>query len=59
MKYSVISGELVVKRKLQPVSMHGEKKKRGEVMEGRKSWLVGGVWCGVGWGGLKKALFQF
>jgi len=51
-KYIVISGELVVKRKLQPVSIHGEKK-RGEMMEGRQSWLVGG------WGRLKKALFQF
>lgn len=49
MKCGVISGELVVQRKLRPVSLQGEKKKRGEMMEGRQKWLArrlggGGVW---------------
>lgn len=43
MKYSVISGEQVVKRKLQPISVHGEKKKKNGVIEGRQSWLVSKV----------------
>ena len=43
MKRSVISGELVDQRKLRSVSLRGEKKKRGEMMEGkerRQSWVV-------------------
>lgn len=42
MKHSVISGERVVQGKLRPVSLQGEKKKRGERMEGRQKWLVVG-----------------
>lgn len=56
MKRSVISGELVVQGKLRPVSLHGEKKKRGERMEERREAEVVG---GGGGGRLKKALFQF
>lgn len=40
-KHTVISGELVAKRKLQLVSISGEKKKKGDVMERRHCWLVG------------------
>ena len=43
MKRSVISGELVDQRKLWSVSLRGEKKKRGEMMEGkerRQRWVV-------------------
>lgn len=57
MKRGVISGELVVQGKLRPVSLQGEKKKRGERMEGWQKWFAGG-WSGVVLG-LKKALFQF
>lgn len=42
MKHGVISGELLVQRKLWTVSLQGEKK-RGEMMEGkegRQGWLV-------------------
>ena len=44
MKHAVISGELVVQRKLRSVSLQGEKKKRSEMVIGRKYWmeLVGG-----------------
>ena len=39
-KHKVISGELVVKRKLQLVSISGEKKEKGDMMERRQNWLV-------------------
>lgn len=49
MKRSVVSGERVVQGKLRPVSLQGEKKKRGERMEERRESRSG--WClGVGGG---------
>lgn len=35
-KYSVISGEILAQKKLRPVSMQGENKKKGEMMEGKE-----------------------
>lgn len=48
MKHSVVSGERVVQGKLRPVSLQGEKKKRGEDggKEGKQKWLVFGCWGG-------------
>lgn len=53
MKQSVISGELVVQRKLRSVSSQGEKKKkRSEMMEGKEGrqswWMGGGRWGAAG-----------
>lgn len=51
MKRSVISGELVVQGKRRPVSLQGEKKKRGERMEGRREGRSGWQGGGLGVGG--------
>lgn len=40
------------RKEIRAVSFQGEKKRRGEMMEGRQKWEGGG-------GGLKKALFEF